>query len=217
MIRGRPCFLLFVSVYLALVGSHAARAEEEVENWVVNGDFEGRTTEPWWLWIEDWENVEATMTIDDSESFAGRQSLLVEITKRGGGQRIELHQGGHGTPAFHLKKGQELTYAFRAKTEQGRTRWARMVVNHREVPWTRYGERNFTITDKWTDFWTPVNAFVDDSLVGIYATLIDDREGSVWFDYFRLYEGDYIDEFPRIAVEPRTKLASTWAAIRSSR
>ena len=217
MIRRHPCFLLFVSVYLALVGSHAARAEEEVENWVVNGDFEGRTTEPWWLWIEDWENVEAAMTIVDWESFTGSQSLLVEITKRGGGQCVELHQGGHGTPAFHLKKGQKLTYAFWAKTEQGKTCAAVMVVNHRDVPWTRYGVRSITITDEWTDYWVPVDAFVDDDLVGIYVELKDNREISIWFDYFRLYEGDYILEFPRIAVEPRTKLASTWAAFRSTR
>lgn len=217
MIGRHSCFLLFVSIYLALAGVHVTRAKEELENLVVNGDFEGRTTEPWWLWVEDWENVEAAMTIVNWESFTGSQSLLVEITKRGGGQRVELHQGGHGTPAFHLKKGQKLTYAFWAKTEQGKTCAAGMYVNHRDAPWTNYCKHYITITDEWTDFWAPVDAFVDDDLVGIYVELRDNREISIWFDYFRLYEGDHILEFPRIAVEPRTKLASTWAAIRSAR
>jgi hypothetical protein len=185
---------------------------------MVNADFEGRSMDPWWLWIEDWENVEAAMTIVDWESFTGSQSLLVEITKRGGGQRIELHQGGHGTPAFHLKKGQKLTYAFWAKTEGERICWAKMYAAHREPPWAVYGRNEgIKITNEWTEFWTPVDAWADDDLVGIHVELNDSREGSVWFDHFRLYEGDYVDEFPRIAVEPRTKLASTWAAIRNTR
>jgi hypothetical protein len=217
MIRRHFCFLFFVSIYLALAGVHVTQAEEEVENLVVNAGFEGRSMEPWWLWIEDWENVEAAMTIVNWESFTGSQSLIVEITKRGGGQRVELHQGGHGTPAFHLKKGQKLTYAFWAKAEEGISVSAIMCACHREPPWTMYCKKNITISDEWTDLWAPVDVFVDDDLVGIYVELRDNREISIWFDYFRLYEGDYILEFPRIAVEPRTKLAFTWAAIRSAR
>ena len=71
MIRRHFCFLLFVSIYLALAGSHDTQAEERAENLVVNADFEGRSMEPWWLWIEDWENVEAAMTIVNWESFTG--------------------------------------------------------------------------------------------------------------------------------------------------
>lgn len=58
----------------------------------------------------------------------------------------------------------------------------------------------------------------DDNNVGIYVELRD-TEGLVWFDHFRLYEGEYVEEelegILKIAVEPRSKLLSTWAGIKS--
>ena len=212
MIRAYCRLLLFLSVCLALAGGNAAESREELENLVLNPDFELPNIEPWWLWIEDWNAVQATLKRDNAERHTGRWSALVEIEKGGKNQRVELHQ-----MHFNLKKGQELTYAFWAKNDGERFRQAEMFACHRAAPWTTYGKRGLLISGEWTEFWTPVHLSRDDDLVGIAVELKDGMKGRVWFDHFRLYEGDYIDENPRIAVEPLGKLAATWAAIKNER
>ena len=46
-----------------------------------------------------------------------------------------------------------------------------------------------------------------------------DIKGSIWFDHFRLYEGDYIEEEfegkQEKAVEPSIRLTTTWAKIKT--
>lgn len=189
-----------------------AQDDDEFENLVRNPDFEDFGIAPWTMWVEDAGAV-AQMIIDDEESFTGDQSLLIDIAQKGGGQRVELHQ-----KPFNLKNGQKLTYALWAKTEEGEVRPAKMVVNHRAAPWTSYASKAITITEEWTEFWTPVVMTANDALVGIYVEM-KDTEGLTWFDRFRLYEGDYfqedLDGIPRIAVESSGKLSATWAAVKS--
>lgn len=213
----RKCFwlLLFVSAFLTLIFAGAYAAEDdEMENLVQNPGFEDEIVTPWTMWVEDGAAV-ADMSVVKDEVLAGKRSLLVDISQKGGGQRVELHQRH-----FTLWKEQELTFAFWAKTEKGEVRPARMIVNHRQDPWTSYGSKAITITDEWTEFWTPVVMPADDEIVGIYVELRD-TVGLVWFDNFRLYEGDYVPVDPEgkpvKAVEPHSKLTSTWAAIKAVR
>ena len=153
------------------------------------------------------------MIIDEEEVLTGDQSLLIDIDQKGGGQRVELHQD-----PFVLKKGQQLTYAFWAKLEEGEVRTAKMVANHRADPWTTYASKPINMTEEWTEFWVLVDVTEDDNNVGIYVELRD-TEGFVWFDRFRLYEGEYVEEelegVGKISVEPRGKLISKWAGIKS--
>jgi len=107
-----------------------AYAQEEVENLLQNPDFENMGNAPWTMWVEDGAAA-AQMTVDKKESIEGDQSLLIDITKKGGGMRVELHQN----PLF-LKKGWKLTYAFWAKVDKDDLRPAVMIVNHRADPWT---------------------------------------------------------------------------------
>ena len=212
MIRKHFWLLLFASICLVISGICTAKDDEEFENLVQNSDFEDFSQAPWTMWIED-GNAMAMMIVDNKESLTGDQSLLIDISKKGGGQRVELHQRH-----FNLENGQRLTYAFWAKVEEGDRREAKMIVNHRADPWTSYGSKNITITEEWTEFWTPVVMTADDSLVGIYVELRD-SPGLIWFDRFRLYEGEYIEEdiegMEKIAVEPRSKVVSTWASVKT--
>jgi len=211
VIRKYLGLLFFVSLCFAISGICVAQ-DDEFENLVQNGDFENFDQAPWTMWVED-ANARAVMIIDDEESLTGDQSMLIDIDQKGGGMRVELHQN-----PFVLKNGQQLTYAFWAKVEEADVRPARMAVNHRADPWTTYGSKNFTITEEWTEFWTPVNMTADDNNVGIYVELTDST-GLTWLDRFRLYEGEYVEEdlegIEKIAVEPRSKLISTWAGIKS--
>jgi hypothetical protein len=212
MIRKHIWLLLPVAICLAVPGTCVAKDDEEFENLVQNADFEDFGQAPWTMWVEDASAV-ATVSIDRKESLTGDQSLLIDIGKKGGGMRVELHQN-----PFNLENGQRLTYAFWAKVEEGEVRPARMIVNHRADPWTSYGSKDITITEEWTEFFVPVVMTANDSNVGIYVELRD-TVGSVWFDRFRLYEGEYIeeelDELPDRAVEPNSKLTTTWSAVRA--
>jgi len=205
-----------VSICLVFAGIHIAQAEEEVENLLENPDFEDFGNAPWTMWVEDQGNAMAFMNIDEKESLTGEQSLRIDITMKGGGMRVELHQN----PIF-VEKGLKLTYAFWAKVEKDDVREARMIMNHRNPPWTAYGSKAIKITDEWTEFWVACNIPVDDPIAGIYVELRD-TVGKIWFDRFRLYEGEYFEEdFEEkpddMAVEPHGKLVSTWAGLKAVR
>ena len=203
-----------VVTLLALAVVLSASAADKPENLVQNNDFEDRGVQPWTMWIEDAAaGVAANMVPDNDEAVKGRQSLLIDI-KNGGkaNKRIELHQRH-----FILEKGMELTYAMWAKAED--VREAKMIVNHRQAPWTSYGAKNITIQQEWQEFWTPVNMTADDNLVGIYVELRDSIEGKVWFDNFRFYEGDYEPDEElgqeNLSVEAKGKLTTAWGRLKA--
>jgi len=214
MIQKHLLMLSLVSICFILSGAYSAQGQQkEVENLVQNPDFEDPGNAPWTMWVED-GNAMAQMMVDRKESFTGKQSLLIDITKKGGGMRVELHQN-----PFVMKKGQKLTYAFWAKVEKDEVRPAVMIANHRADPWTSYGSKNITITEEWTEFWTPVNIPENDNIVGIYVELRD-TVGKTWFDHFRFYEGAYVEEEfgeKTKQVEPRNKLTVTWAEVKALR
>ena len=87
-----------------------------------------------------------------------------------------------------------------AKAEDVRT--AKLIVNHRQAPWTTYGFKEITIQKDWQEFWTPVDITADDNIVGIYVELRDSIKGNVWFDAIRFYEGDYEPD-AEIGQEPK--------------
>lgn len=188
---------------------------KEFENILQNADFENVGTAPWTMWVED-PTAAAQMMIDKKEVFEGKQSLLIDITKKGTGKRVELHQN-----PLVLKKGWKLTYAFWAKVDKDEIRPARMIVNHRADPWTTYTFKDITIKDQWTEFWSTFVMPNDDNIAGVYVELRD-TVGRTWFDRFRLYEGDYFEEDlggkgKVKSVQPELKAIFKWAAIKSNR
>ncbi len=201
-------FIILLCCFVSMV----AYAQKEIENILQNPDFENVSNAPWTMWVEDQSTV-AQMIVDKKESFEGKQSLLIDITKKGGGMRVELHQN-----PLILKKGQKLTYAFWAKTEKDSIRPAKTIVNHRADPWTSYLFKEITITDEWKEFWGTFTMPVDDNIAGVYIELRD-TVGRTWFDHFRLYEGDYFEEDfgqKEKAINPYGNLISTWAKVKSN-
>lgn len=206
----KPRFFYFFVLFCLV--SISVYAQKEIENILQNPDFENIGNAPWTMWVED-KNAVAQMIVDKKEVFEGKQSLLIDITKKGGGMRVELHQN-----PLILKKGQKLTYAFWAKTEKDSIRPAKMIVNHRADPWTTYLFKEITIVDEWKEFWGTFTMPADDNIAGVYVELRD-TVGRTWFDHFRLYEGDYFEEDfgqKEKAVEPNKKLISTWSKVKSN-
>ena len=214
MNRKLSYLLVFACSCFILTGTLIAEGEDEFENLIANGDFEEFNEAPWTMWVEGAAMVE--MGVNDEEKLTGEQSILIDIVGKGTGQRVELHQN-----PFDLKNGQQMTLAFWAKLDEDDIREATMRINHRADPWTTYGSKTFTMTDEWTEFWVTFNMSADDNLVGIYVELNDGVKGRVWFDRFRFYEGEYIEEDIEIeggpvrAVDPHSKATSTWAGIKA--
>ncbi|HIE27852.1 TPA: hypothetical protein EYP66_11250 [Candidatus Poribacteria bacterium] len=210
--KGERMFLLCLTIFSITLISISALAGD-VENLVLNHDFEDGIN-PWTLWVEDKATAAAEMVIDKKEHIKGKKSMQINIQQAGkNNKRIELHQRH-----FNLKKGQKLTYAFWAKAEDARP--AKMICNHRAAPWTAYGSKNIMIFEDWEEFYTDVKMTADDNIVGIYVELRDTLKGKVWFDNFRLFEGDYVPDeelgqtFP---VDYRGKLSVTWGQIKSAK
>ena len=201
------CLIIF-SITLVSISSLAG----EVENLVLNHDFEDGTT-PWTIWVEDaGAGAAAELVIDKKEHIKGKRSMQINIQSAGkNNKRIELHQRH-----FTLEKGQKLTYALWAKAEDGRG--AKMICNHRAAPWTSYGSKEFLILEDWEEFYTDVEMTANDALVGIYVELKDNIKGSVWFDNFRLFEGDYVPDeelgMKNRPVDYHGKLGATWGRIK---
>jgi hypothetical protein len=86
-------------------------------------------------------------------------------------------------------------------------------------PWTTYGFKDIFLQDAdWEEFHAMADIDAFDDIVGIYLEL-KDTEGVVWIDRVRFYEGEYVPEEgfgePQ-AVDPRAKLATTWASLRAA-
>lgn len=183
---------------------------QEFDNILQNADFElGDMV--WSMWVEDGA-IKATTTkeaVDDGEFFVGDLSLLINIEKKGGGMRVELHQN-----PLDLKGGQELVYALWAKADP--VRQAKLICNHRADPWTSYGSANITIQNEWQEFWVEFDMPNNDDNAGIYVELRD-TAGLTWFDNFRLYEGEYFQEdfgIINLSVEPTAKLSTVWGQLK---
>jgi hypothetical protein len=208
----RYCRLLFL-VFLCFVVTFTVNAQDAPENLLQNSDFENVGTAPWTMWVED-ATAQAVMSIDKKEQIDGDFSLLIDVKKKGGGKRVELHQN-----PLTLKKGLKITYAMWAKVIKDDVRSARLVCNHRADPWTGYTSKNIVITEEWTEFWSTFTMPDTDALAGIYVEMVD-VPGQVWFDHFRLYEGDYIKEElggkPK-AVDHKGKSAYTWGELKSTK
>lgn len=182
---------------------------QDVKNLVNNPGFEQGLV-GWSVWVED-ANAGVQKDVDKNKRVEGRQSLVVDVFRAGGGQRVELHQN-----PFVLKAGQKLTFALWA-TSMPAIRNARLVCNHREAPWTAYGSKEVVFETTWKEFWIPVQIPADDAKVGIYVELRDTK-GRVWFDAVRFYEGDYVPDKSlggeTRPVDPRGRVAIRWAELK---
>ena len=183
---------------------------QDVDNILQNSDFEAGVVAGWSMWVEGQGVAVALREQEENEPFEGTISLVINIDNAGNGQRVELHQN-----PLTLKKNNTYTYAFWAKADPGRP--AKMICNHREAPWTGYTNTNINLLEEWQEFWATFDMPEDDVKAGIYVELRDNKEGLVWFDRFRLYEGEYFKEdlgIIELAVEPEDKLTTTWGNLK---
>ena len=175
------------------------------KNLVPNGDFEDGTTQPWSFYGQA-----ALSSTKKGEGHDGSRAMLVQVNAVGvnfWGSGVQYNK------AITFTKNTQYTWAMFFKGDKGRR------VNVKPElsvdPWTAYGEKMMTITPEWAEYYVEFKPAVD--VVPSSLTLhIAEVMVNFWMDDVRWYEGVYEPaEGVPFAVEPKAKLAVTWADMKT--
>jgi hypothetical protein len=201
---------LFLAISLLIGVATAA----DVENIVANPDFDADTTD--WSLGGLSDGAAGELIAETADTAVGGVSGTVMHAKIDGlgddAWEPEIH-----SPPFDVEEGKIYTVSFWAKTEAGKER--PLLVKFEQLD--LWGGPSIVledpITDDWTEFhYSPEMTMSSPPQVVIHITFEGVTE-DVWFDHFRVYEGDYVaEEFGTgTAIEPIGKLGATWGTIKS--
>jgi hypothetical protein len=186
-----------------MLGSYA------IDNLVTNPDFEEGTNG----WTLNTGGNSAGLLKTEKGGVVG-DCLFAQIDAVGpNAWNPEIH-----SPSFSVKAGKIYTCAFWAKTEQGKTR--PLYVKFEQLDTWQGPGKTITITDEWTEYYLSPNMTVQSPpLVVIHIDFRMQKE-DVWFDHFRVYQGEYEKEDIQLggegmAVRANGKLVTLWADIKS--
>lgn len=124
------------------------------------------------------------------------------------GWEPEIH-----SPDFALDLGETYTVDFWAKIEPGITR--DLGVKFEQLDLWGGPMDTVAVTDQWehhyltlvVDFQSPPNSVIHIQFEGSTA--------SIWFDQFRVYQGEHVASEPLGSVTPMGRLATAWGQIKS--
>lgn len=199
--------LLFLLLFTV---SDAEAQAKEVQNILKNPDFEVDTN-GWSI------GAGGILQIDKKEKSPTGHNVVKAIVDAVGANawEPEIH-----SPAFDLVNGKTYTYAFWAKTEDGKTRTLSCRFEQLDT-WVGIGQ-DVLINDQWKDYhftgvWThpssPPQVVIHIALNVPPAPLAD-----AWLCHFRVYEGNYIEE--QVGGKPRSvdqgkTLSIAWGRVKS--
>ena len=198
----------FVALCLVLLMAGSVYAADEFEELARNGGFEEEIVAADWV-IEVLGNVQANVTRDKDEVFAGKFSAFFEVLSFQN-DRPQLSQKNQ-----KIEGGETYTLSFWAKAEELRP--SELHVIQGVAPWTKYASKTgFNIETEWVEYWLTFEAPEDDDSVRLVLRF-HNSDANVWVDNVHFYVGDYIEEadmpMPK-AVDYAGKLAGTWAEIK---
>ncbi|MBM3212400.1 hypothetical protein FJZ33_09275 [Candidatus Poribacteria bacterium] len=200
--------LIFLTFMMILSVDSIAK---EIENLLNNPDFAIDTNG----WSLGGGNIFAIDKKEKSPTGHNVVKATIEVVGANAWEP-EIH-----SPGFDLKNGKKYTYAFWAKTEPGvsRTLGARF---EQLNTWVGTGQ-DILINDQWQDYhftgvWTHPGS-PPQVVIHIALNVQPKPLADAWFAYFRVYEGDYVEEKiggvkPK-AVTPVGNLAIPWGEIKN--
>jgi hypothetical protein len=172
-----------------------AAAEEEIENMVINADFENGTT--------GWSFGES-LTIDfDEEPIGGVGSVaFAEVNNVGPDNwNPEIH-----SPPFNLEQGKKYTVSLWAKAEPESARTLGLKFEQLDT-WVGPG-KTITLTDEWQEYSLTADWNDASSPPAVVVHIAFNLQlDNVWFSHFRVYEGEYVEE--DIEIEGQKKISVT--------
>ena len=177
-------FLLIGFIALA-----PSRAQDEVENILVNGGFEDGVAEPWSTYgsvtTEVVDKLEGAAIYEDP--IEGNFCLHLVVPEAGANfWDAGLQHAGHVFEA-----GKKYTLSAFLKCKKGE-----LQINFKpelgQDPWPGYGEQSFTMTEEWAEYSTTTPVFIEDVDPATITFHIQYAAGDFWIDGVRFYEGDYV-------------------------
>jgi carbohydrate binding protein with CBM4/9 domain len=199
-----PCILA-----LAMLISEAVAQDDEIENLLINADFENG--------IAGWSFGES-LTIDfDQEPVIDFGSVaFAEVNNVGPEAWVpEIH-----SPPFNLENGNSYTFSFWAKAEEESARTLSPQFEQLDT-WVGMGQ-GITLSDEWQEFhFTGVWAHPSSPPAVVIHIGFDLQLDNAWFSHFRVYEGEYVEEDieiagqKKMAVSPKGRLATAWGQIKN--
>ncbi len=198
-------FFLAVTVFLS---SGLAVADEEIEDMVVNGDFENDLDG--WKLYQNIRGSTGAMEIDDEDAAEGKKSarLIVEIAGADY-HTVRIEQEGP-----QVKLGETYTLSAWLKAEEDRS--VSLCVWGPGVKWQLGNDPGeIAITTEWQEYFGTFTA--TSTGAGHISVRAGELAVDVWVDKVRFYEGEYIPTKIVNAVTADGKLAITWGMIKSKK
>lgn len=172
-------------------------------NLAKNGGFEDGKPDPFVTYGA------AVLSVDNAEKFAGNASLHVDVTAQGANF---WDSGLQYNTDVTFKGGTQYTWAAFMKAASARR--INMKPELAQDPWTGYGEKQQDVTTEWKEYYVE---FLPAAEVNPASLTMHIAEVAVpfWVDEVRWYEGNYTPGGQTTAVEPKGKLATSWASLKS--
>lgn len=203
----------FILIFLAF-SSVSYVWSVEVENLLSNGGFEDGIMAPW----TTYGNVTTAVVKElqkanvPEKPIEGNFCLNIKINAKG----ANFWDSGLQHTGHVFEKGKKYTLSAFLKCKE-----KTLQINFKPElgvdPWPGYGERSFTMTDKWTEYSTTTPIFADNVNPASITFHIAYDIGEFWIDGVRFYEGDYVaPDFvskPK-SVNPEDKITGTWASLK---
>jgi len=193
--RNRAVWLTVV-LLIGFMGLSPTHAQPGV-NELANGNFEEGPGMPLDTWAAGTWAVYGTHTIAVVSELTGaavpegpaegKYCLHVTIPAAG----ANFWDAGLQHLGHTFQKGKKYTLSVFLKCKTG-TLTVNMKPELGADPWTAYGERQVTMTDKWQEFSTTTPVFAADVTPGTITFHIAFAAGDFWVDNVRWYEGDYV-------------------------
>jgi len=204
--------LWLIGLLLIILLSNGVATAGDIENMVANPDFDQGTT-GWNLGCLA-DGAAGALSVEKVKPAVGGamgDCLYAKIDGVGNDAwEPEIH-----SPSFEVKNGKVYTVSFWAKTEKGSARTIGVKFEQLDT-WVGPSQK-FDLTDEWTEYhFSPTMTMGSPPAVVIHIQF-DFMKDDVWFDHFRVYQGEYVAEdiSPKQAIEPIGKQGATWGSIKS--
>ena len=165
------------------------QAQDEVENILINGGFEGGVAEPWGTYggatLEVVDQLDGAAVKEDP--IEGNYCLHVTVPAAAANfWETGLNQGG-----LVFEAGKIYTLSVFLKCKEGT-----LDINFKpelaQDPWTAPAEQPFVMTEEWAEYSLTTAVISEDLTPAEIVLHIGYAPGDFWIDNIRWYEGEYV-------------------------
>jgi hypothetical protein len=202
MAKTKLLLLSLMVVFIVVVAGNSYAAAPV--NIIKNGGFESGVMDPWSTYGD---MVKAEILAKDA--IEGKFCLHLII----GTKPANFWDGGLQNGNQIFAKGKKYTLSAYVKSPQ------KLQINFKPElaadPWSGYGDKVMTTTDKWAEYYVTTPVMVADATPASVTFHITFDVGEYFMDGVFFYEGDYVAGMIT-PVQPKGKAATAWGQLKSN-